>query len=224
MDHFVVVSLQHGVPESFLESLRQAGWRVSLTSDVMQAKQLLQQGDVAGVVLEFDSSKHDPECLKVLRFVHEFCPGTTVFMLNASVVASAGAGLAATVNSVEETRNGVPDPVLNLYKLSPAQKRIASLVAQAYPNREIARRLKIKEQSVRNELSRVFKKMGIWNRVELALLMREGHNVEAATSVNRAPREQRDSEEHPKWSRDMKTPVSVAGFASQQLPPERLLS
>jgi hypothetical protein len=47
-------------------------------------------------------------------------------------------------------------------------------VAQAYPNREIAQRLKIKEQSVRNELSRIFRKMGIWNRVELALLLRKG--------------------------------------------------
>ena len=82
MDHLLVVPLQQSVPESFLNSLRQAGWRVSVTSDVLRAKQLLQQGDITGVVLEFNSATHDPDRFKVLRFVQEFCPGTLVVMLN----------------------------------------------------------------------------------------------------------------------------------------------
>jgi DNA-binding CsgD family transcriptional regulator len=65
-------------------------------------------------------------------------------------------------------------------RLSPAQRRISLLVAQAHPNREIARRLKIEEQSVRNELSRIFKKMHVRNRVELALWMKEGQSPAAA--------------------------------------------
>jgi DNA-binding CsgD family transcriptional regulator len=176
MDHLLVVPLQRGVPESFLDSLRQAGWRVSMTSDVLRAKQLLQQGDVAGIVLEFNPANHDPDRFKVLRFIQEFCPGTLVIMLNSGAEAftAASTGLVQALNSIEDVRSEAEPHMLDLYNLSPAQKRIAELVAQAYPNREIARRLRIKEQSVRNELSRIFKKMGVWNRVELALLMRNG--------------------------------------------------
>jgi len=174
------VPLQQGVPESFLNSLRQAGWRISVTADVLRVKQLLQQGDVAGVVVEFNSATHDPDRFKVLRFVHEFCPRTLVIMLNSGGEAftAAGSGLVQALNSMDDARSEAEPRVLELYNLSPAQKRIAGLVAQAYPNREIARRLRIKEQSVRNELSRIFKKMGVWNRVELALLMRDGQSGE----------------------------------------------
>ena len=55
--------------------------------------------------------------------------------------------------------------------LNGTQKRIAELVAQGYGNRQIASRLNLREQSVRNEVSRIFKKTGIANRVELALRM-----------------------------------------------------
>jgi DNA-binding CsgD family transcriptional regulator len=203
MDHLLVVPIQHGVPESFLDSLRHAGWRVSVTADVVRAKQLLQQGDVAGVVLEFNSTSHDPNRFKVLRFVHEFCPGTLVIMLNsgAEAYSATGTGLVQALNSMEDVRSEAEPQVLDLYKLSPAQKRIAALVAQAYPNREIARRLRIKEQSVRNELSRIFKKMGVWNRVELALLMRTSTTAEQSTqALPAAPAVS--------WPVDMATPVA----------------
>jgi len=55
--------------------------------------------------------------------------------------------------------------------LNGTQKRIAELVAQGYGNRQIASLLNLREQSVRNEVSRIFKKTGIANRVELALRM-----------------------------------------------------
>jgi DNA-binding CsgD family transcriptional regulator len=183
MDHLLVVPIKQGVPESFLTSLRQTGWRVSVTNDVLRAKQLLQQRDVAGVLLEFNSTTHDPDRFKVLRFVHEFCPGTLVIMLNSGAEAynASGVGLVQTLNSMDDAQSEAQPQALDLYKLSPAQARIAGLVAQAYPNREIARRLRIKEQSVRNELSRIFKKMGVWNRVELALLMRNNKITEQGT-------------------------------------------
>jgi DNA-binding CsgD family transcriptional regulator len=204
MDHLLVVPIQQGVPENFLNSLRQAGWRVSVTADVLRAKQLLQQGDVAGIVLEFNSTTHDPNRFKVLRFVHEFCPGTLVIMLNsgAEAYSTAGTGLVQTLNSMEDACSEAEPQVLDLYKLSPAQKRIAGLVAQAYPNREIARRLRIKEQSVRNELSRIFKKMGVWNRVELALLMRTPNAAQQSTqAVTAAP-------ESP-WPVDLNAPLAT---------------
>src|SRR5207302_3299015 len=140
-----------------------------------------------------------PDRLKVLRFVHEFCPGTLVILLHSGADAMAnvaGTKLIQALNTVDDVRTEAqPRVSLDLYNLSPAQKRIAELVAQAYPNREIARRLKIKEQSVRNELSRIFRKMGVWNRVELALLMRNG------------PAEEPGADAKDAWPVELKPPV-----------------
>jgi len=206
MDHLLVVPLK-GLPEDFLNSLRQAGWRVSVTSDVLRAKQLLQQGDVAGVLLEFNSAVHDPDRFKVLRFIHEFCPGTLVIMLNSGIEAfpAPNTGLVQALNSMDDMRSEAESHMLNLYNLSPAQKRIAELVAQAYPNREIARRLKIKEQSVRNELSRIFRKMGVWNRVELALLMRNG------------PAEEPSADAKDAWPVELKPPADGSADATRTI-------
>jgi DNA-binding CsgD family transcriptional regulator len=208
MDHLLVVPLKQSVPEPFLDSLRQAGWRISVSADVLRVKQLLQQGDVAGIVLEFNPAVHDPDRFKVLRFIHEFCPGTLVIMLNsgAETFTTANSGLVQALNSAEDIRSEAEPHILDLYNLSPAQKRIAELVAQAYPNREIARRLRIKEQSVRNELSRIFKKMGVWNRVELALLMRNGAPEEPSTHVVPADVEGKES-----WPVEMTPPVEATG-------------
>jgi DNA-binding NarL/FixJ family response regulator len=150
----------------------------------VSAKHFLQKGGIAAIMVDLKTD-HDPERLKILRFVHEFCPNTMVIMLHGAANAVAnltGTKLVQTLDTVgDAVSQAQKSASLDLYRLSPAQKRIAELVAQAYPNREIARRLKIKEQSVRNELSRIFRKMGIWNRVELALLLR---NEEAPAGEN----------------------------------------
>jgi DNA-binding NarL/FixJ family response regulator len=178
MDQLLILPLKHGVPENLLGSLRQAGWRITVTSDMVRAKQLLQKREVAALILEIDPAEHDADRLKILRFVQEFCRGTLVILLHAgadAVASTAQHQFVQSLNNVSDVRTEIQERAkFDLYQLSPAQKRIAEFVAQAYPNKEIARSLKIKEQSVRNELSRIFKKMGVWNRVELALLMREG--------------------------------------------------
>ena len=176
MDHLLIVPLKQGIPHGFLESLRQSGWWITVTTDSVRAKQLLQKGDVSGVMIEFSGSDQDADRLKVLKFVHEFCPRTQViiFHAGADLFGAATQTLVRTLQAADGERSTEPHAALDLYDLTPAQKRIAQLVAQAYPNREIASRLKIKEQSVRNEVSRIFKKIGVWNRVELALLVRNG--------------------------------------------------
>jgi len=186
MDHLLIVPLKQNLSENLLASLRQAGWRITVTVDIVRAKQLLQQGDINGVVIEFDPARHDPDRLKVLRYVHEFCPSALVIMLHSgpdALTSLAGTKVLHALDTMDDVRtDATPRVSLDLYNLTPAQKRIAELVAQAYPNREIARKLQIKEQSVRNELSRIFKKMGVWNRVELALLMR--NDSAGATEAN----------------------------------------
>lgn len=174
MDHLLIVPLKQGIPQSFLESLRQTGWWITVTTESVRAKQLLQKGGVSGVVLELSGGDQDADRLKVLKFAQQFCPTTQVIILHsgADLFGTATQALVRTLHSADGERSTEPHAALDLYDLTPAQKRIAEFVAQAYPNREIARRLKIKEQSVRNEVSRIFKKIGVWNRVELALLVR----------------------------------------------------
>ena len=54
-------------------------------------------------------------------------------------------------------------------KPSRRQLRVIELVAQGLKNREIAKRLGIGEYVVRNYLSKIYDKIGVSNRVELAL-------------------------------------------------------
>jgi len=174
MDHLLIVASADGIPESTLQALRRAGWRITQTEDVVSAKRLLQKAEIAVVMVDL-ARDSGSDRLKILRFVHESCPNTMVIMLYSGtnhLAHTKVTKLVQTVDRVPEVRPQVQEQtLLDRYRLTPAQKRIAELVAQAYPNREIARKLKIQEQSVRNELSRVFKKLGIWKRVELALLL-----------------------------------------------------
>ncbi len=204
MDQLLILPLKNGVPESLLGSLRQAGWRITVTSDMVRAKQLLQKREVAALILEINPAEHDTDRLKILRFVQEFCRGTLVILLHAGADAAATAQhqFVQSLNNVSDVRTEIQERAkFDLYQLSPAQKRIAEFVAQAYPNKEIARSLKIKEQSVRNELSRIFKKMGVWNRVELALLMREGRWDNAAS-----PQGPKNGAKEP-WVTEVKPPA-----------------
>jgi DNA-binding NarL/FixJ family response regulator len=52
--------------------------------------------------------------------------------------------------------------------LSPREEEISRLVAEGMSNREVSRALRISESTVKNSLFRVFEKLGISNRVELA--------------------------------------------------------
>jgi DNA-binding CsgD family transcriptional regulator len=175
MDNLLIVAGNNTLPGSLLQSLRAVGWKLTLTSDLVLAKQLLQRKEVNGILIQLDP-QHDPERLKVLRYVQEFCPDTLVVVFHStpeSITGTNGKHLVRMLDSVDvEYATTQARSLQDLYRLTPAQARIADLVSQAYPNREIARKLKIKEQSVRNELSRIFRKVGVWNRVELALLMR----------------------------------------------------
>jgi len=50
-------------------------------------------------------------------------------------------------------------------KLTPREAELMALVRQGYTNRQIAGLLKISEQTVKNHLSSVYIKLGVFNRV-----------------------------------------------------------
>ena len=62
-----------------------------------------------------------------------------------------------------------PKPTVGWECLTPREKQIASRVAQGLRYREIAKRLHISEQTVRNHLRNIFDKLQINDRVRLAL-------------------------------------------------------
>jgi DNA-binding NarL/FixJ family response regulator len=49
------------------------------------------------------------------------------------------------------------------------QKQIVRLLAAGGTNRELARRLGVREQTIKNQLSRIYTKLGVRNRLELAV-------------------------------------------------------
>jgi DNA-binding NarL/FixJ family response regulator len=53
--------------------------------------------------------------------------------------------------------------------LSAREREIVALVAQGYRNREMAEKLFISEQTVKNHLHNIFDKLGVSDRLELAL-------------------------------------------------------
>jgi DNA-binding NarL/FixJ family response regulator len=61
--------------------------------------------------------------------------------------------------------------------LTQRQARVVELVAQGYRNRDVALALGTTEQTVKNYLYAIFDKLGMSNRVELAL-WHESHRIQ----------------------------------------------
>jgi DNA-binding NarL/FixJ family response regulator len=74
---------------------------------------------------------------------------------------------------------------------SPREHRIIELVAQGLTNRAVADALGTTEYVVKNHLRTIYDKLGLWNRVELALWyearMQESRTP-GALAVSRTPR------------------------------------
>ena len=73
--------------------------------------------------------------------------------------------LAALAGNGDGSRDLVTTPV----KLTPREESVVRLVVQGMVNREIADALQLSEHTIKNYLFRIFDKLGVSNRVELAL-------------------------------------------------------
>ena len=62
----------------------------------------------------------------------------------------------------------LPPPVI---RVTPREREIIDALLVAASNRTIAERLGISEQSVKNRLTGLYKKLGVGNRVELVLVL-----------------------------------------------------
>ena len=74
-----------------------------------------------------------------------------------------------------ELRMGDAGPAAGLRSLTPRERAIAALVARGKRNREVADELGISEGTVKIHLHRIYEKLGVGNRTELAVLARDLH-------------------------------------------------
>jgi DNA-binding NarL/FixJ family response regulator len=58
-------------------------------------------------------------------------------------------------------------------ELSPRERETLSLLAEGLSNSEIAERLGISEKTVRNHLSHLFDKLGVWSRAQAIVFARD---------------------------------------------------
>ena len=65
-------------------------------------------------------------------------------------------------------------PEVSFDDLTKRERQVAQSVSSGLSNREIAERLNISERTVKARLTTVFQKLGVRDRVQLALLMRGG--------------------------------------------------
>jgi DNA-binding NarL/FixJ family response regulator len=65
----------------------------------------------------------------------------------------------------------VPPPIYKIdsLELTVREQKLTALIAEGHENREIARRLGISENTIKNSLRVLFDKTGNWSRLELAL-------------------------------------------------------
>jgi DNA-binding NarL/FixJ family response regulator len=62
-----------------------------------------------------------------------------------------------------------PPGVMNQPRFSPRESQIVVLITTGCSNREIAARMGLRTQTVKNHLCRIYRKLGVPNRVQLAV-------------------------------------------------------
>ena len=68
--------------------------------------------------------------------------------------------------------------------LTPRDLRMVRILASGATNREIAARLGLREQTVKNRLSAIYSRLGLRNRLELAVYSRR---IAASTATRESP-------------------------------------
>jgi two-component system nitrate/nitrite response regulator NarL len=128
---------------------------VAATEDKAQFVQAMKLG-ASGVVLE----QTGPELLfKSIRKVH-----AGEIWLDSHTMAAV---MRQFSSRLETTPGAAVDP--GIIPLSPREREIVALIAQGFRNKEIAERLEISDQTVKNQVSKIFDRLGASNRLDVAL-------------------------------------------------------
>jgi DNA-binding NarL/FixJ family response regulator len=79
--------------------------------------------------------------------------------------------------------SGDADLAARLASLSPQQFRVLTLVAQGLLNKQIADRLEVQERTVKAHLSAIFDRLGVRNRTQASVVLRELELVDPARQI-----------------------------------------
>jgi len=84
------------------------------------------------------------------------------------------------------------------FNLTEREQEIVELIVQGYSNKQVSHKLCVREQTVKNRLGNIFKKLGIHNRINLAVsLLGDGltrHTTESITKSSPGPKVIENSE------------------------------
>jgi two-component system, NarL family, nitrate/nitrite response regulator NarL len=75
--------------------------------------------------------------------------------------------LAAAVRALDEPFAQAPPP--KTFGLTPRELEVVAAIVACYSNQEIAARMKISEATVKHHVTNIYDKVGVYNRLELAL-------------------------------------------------------
>ncbi|NVK36564.1 MAG: response regulator transcription factor [Gammaproteobacteria bacterium] len=187
----------------FRSALNGALQELTDTCDVLEAENLdqaislIEQQDIDLLLLDLKMPGNDG-LMGLMRVRAEF-PHLAVVVVSASEdagtihqIKSLGAsGFIPKSSSIETITNGIasvfagnvvfPDVMIvevnetaeKLKLLTPKQFRVLQLIAQGALNKQIGYMLDIKETTVKSHISDIFKKLGINNRTQAALIIQE---------------------------------------------------
>jgi DNA-binding NarL/FixJ family response regulator len=88
-------------------------------------------------------------------------------------------GLRATVARAQSSAHDT-DLAARLASLSPQQFRVLTLVAEGLLNKQIADRLDVQERTVKAHLSAIFERLGVRNRTQAGVVLRELELIDPA--------------------------------------------
>jgi DNA-binding NarL/FixJ family response regulator len=79
------------------------------------------------------------------------------------------------VQVLNELMEEIKQPPANTFGLTIRELEVVRLIAQGLTNKEIARNCSIADETVKRHLKNIFDKVGVWNRLELALFAINNH-------------------------------------------------
>lgn len=134
---------------------------ILLTSSISQREILeaLQLG-ARGVVLKDALTTDLSVCIAAVMQGHHWLGGRPVQNL---------------VQVLNELMEEVKQPPANTFGLTARELEVVRLIAQGMTNKEIASECSITDETVKRHLKNIFDKVGVWNRLELALFAIHNH-------------------------------------------------
>ena len=94
--------------------------------------------------------------------------------------------VADLVTTLRELSISTPPPSPNTFGLTPRELEVVAVIAGGYSNSDIAVKLSISEKTVKHHLTNIFEKLGVSNRLELALFALH-HNLAPETPAPPTP-------------------------------------